>query len=81
MYIYTAPEDYTAVSRTLTFRAGATGQRPSDAVCVGVPIIDDIEAEELESLSFHIIAVDVDRIRVDEDRAWKHLYIEDNDGG
>lgn len=77
---FTAPGDYTAVSRTLTFRAGADGSRPSDAVCVGVPIIDDTTPENLETLYFNIVAVDVDRIRVDEGRARKLLHIEDNDG-
>ena len=80
LLISAAPEDYTAVSTTLTFRAGADGSLPIDAVCVSVPIIDDSVAEVRESLSFHIVAVDVDRIRVDEQRAWKLLYIEDNDG-
>ena len=75
-----APDDYTAVDMILTFRQGADGSRPSDAVCVEVPIIDDIDAEERERLTFRIEAVDQDRIRVDESLAEKVLYIEDNDG-
>ena len=80
VYVSPAPDDYTAVDMILTFRQGADGSRPSDAVCVEVPIIDDIDAEERERLTFRIEAVDQDRIRVDESLAEKVLYIEDNDG-
>ena len=81
MPIYTAAsQDYVAVSTMLTFSEGATGSEPSDAVCVGVPIIDDGQFEETEKFYFSITAVDEDLIRVDEERSKKTLYIEDNDG-
>ena len=69
-----------AVSTTLTFSEGATGSEPSDAVCVGVPIIDDDQFEETEKFYFSIVAVDEELIRVEEERSKKTLYIEDNDG-
>ena len=52
----------------------------TDAVCIGVPIVDDTVAEETERLTFRIAAVDLDRIRVNESLSEKILYIEDNDG-
>ena len=64
----------------MTFRAGTNGSRPSDAVCINVPIIDDNVAEETERFTFNIEAIDEDRIRVDEEHSQKILYIEDNDG-
>ena len=76
----TAPDDYTAVSTTLTFRAGADGSRALDAVCVSVPIIDDQLAEETETVIFNIQSLDLDRIIIDEYRSQKLLYILDNDG-
>ena len=77
---HAAPEDYMSVDMTLTFREGANGSRPSEAVCVEVPIVDDTDVEETERLTFMIEAVDVDRIMVDEALSEKVLYIEDNDG-
>lgn len=79
-YLYTAPTDYFPVLTTLTFRAGADGTQPSDAVCVRVPIVDDIVAEQRENLKFRITAIDEDLIWVDEAQAEKLIYIEDNDG-
>ena len=76
----TAPDDYSSVSTTLTFLAGADGSRPSDAVCVSVPIIDDQLAEDTESVIFNIASLDEDRIEIDPTRSQKILYIEDNDG-
>ena len=75
-----APADYDSLTTTLTFRAGTDGSRPSEAACVNVAIIDDSETESTESLTFNIAAVDVDRIRVEEGRSQKILFIEDNDG-
>ena len=65
---------------TLTFREGANGSRPSDAVCAEVPIVDDSDLEGTERLTFRIEAVDQDRITVYESLAKKVLYILDNDG-
>lgn len=79
-HLVSAPADYGSVRETLTFRAGADGSQPTDAVCVSVPIVDDVEVEDTESLTFNIVALDVDQIRVDESRSQKVLYIEDNDG-
>ena len=78
--LHTAPDDYSAVDVTLTFREGANGSRPSDAVCVDVPIVDDSDLEGTERLTFRIEAVDQDRITVYEPLAEKVLYILDNDG-
>ena len=79
MYLsWTAPEDYGAVSTTLTIRAGADGSRPSDALCVQVPIVDDIVVEERESLRLRLTSLDESKIVVDE--AEKILFIEDDDG-
>ena len=75
-----APADYDSLTTMLTFLAGADGSQPSQAACVNVPIIDDSEIESTESLMFNIAAVDVDRIRVEEGRSQKILFIEDNDG-
>ena len=65
---------------TLTFREGADGSRPSDAACVGVFIFDDSIPEDTERLSFHIRSLNTSVVRVVEGRAWKHVYIRDNDG-
>lgn len=45
-----------------------------------MPIIDDNVFEDTESFTLNIEAIDVDRVRVDEERSQKVLYIEDNDG-
>ena len=47
---------------------------------MNVPIIDDAQFEETESLTLKIAAVDDNRIIVDEARSEKVLYIQDNDG-
>ena len=80
LFLCTAPDDYSTVSTTLTFRAGADGSLPSDAVCVSVPIIDDQLAEGTESVIFNIASLDQSRIIIDPTRSQKILYIEDNDG-